>query len=476
MGDNGVERRRDFFFPPPTGPGWAMPTDSINASQGGGLRALGRALAHRNYRLFFAGQGISLVGTWMTRIATGWFAYRLAGREEARAAFLLGVVSFAGQSPTFFLAPFTGVLVDRWNRHRLLIATQVLFGIVSALLATLALSGLTGHLAIDLLIGLGLAQGLVNAFDMPARQAFLVEMVQRKEDLGNAIALNSSLVNGARLVGPSLAGVLIALTGEGWCFLIDAISYLAVIAAPLAMTVTPRPRPVHHAPVWQGIREGFVYAFGFAPIRDLLLLLALVSLAGMPYTVLMPIFAENVLGGGPYALGFLSAASGVGALAGALFLASRHTVLGLGRAIIVAAAVFGLGLIGFGLSRNLWLSLALMLLTGFGLMVQMAASNTILQTIVEEDKRGRVMSFYSMAFLGMVPFGSLLAGLLARAIGAPWTVIAGGLACIAGAGLFALRLPRLRTLTRPVYQRLGILPRIASGIQTATEMTRPPER
>jgi MFS family permease len=435
-----------------------MPGEASNADQPGGLRALGRALAHRNYRLFFAGQGVSLVGTWMTRIATGWLAFRLAGHEERQAALLLGVVSFAGQSPTFFLAPFTGVLVDRWDRHRLLVTCQVLFAVVSALLAVLAFSGLTGAGAIALLVLLGLVQGVVNAFDMPTRQAFLVEMVTRKQDLANAIALNSSLVNGARLVGPSLAGVLIALAGEGWCFLIDAVSYLAVIAALLAMQVTPRPRPVHHGPVWRGIGEGFRYAFGFAPIRDLLLLLALVSLAGMPYTVLMPIFAERVLGGGAYALGFLSAASGVGALAGALVLASRRTVLGLGRTIVLGSVVFGVGLVGFGLSSWLWLSLLLMVLTGFALMVQLAASNTILQTIVDEDKRGRVMSFYSMAFLGMVPFGSLLAGALAGYIGAPDTVIAGGLACIAGGLLFALRLPRLRELARPVYQRLGILP------------------
>jgi MFS family permease len=435
-----------------------MPGETSTIDPPRGLRSLGRALAHRNYRLFFAGQGISLVGTWMTRIAIGWLAYRLAGHGERESALLLGVVGFAGQSPTFFLAPLAGVLVDRWNRHRLLVTCQVLFGIVSALLSLLAFSGLSGAPAIGLLVGLSLVQGTVNAFDMPARQAFLLEMVTRKEDLGNAIALNSSLVNGARLVGPSLAGVLIALAGEGWCFLIDAVSYLAVIAALLAMTVTPRQRECQREPVWLGMREGFRYAFGFAPIRELLFLLALVSLAGMPYTVLMPIFAEHVLGGGPYALGFLSAASGLGALSGALVLASRHTVLGLGRAIVVATVVFGIGLIGFGLSRWLWLSLLLMLLTGFGLMVQMAACNTILQTIADEDKRGRVMGFYSMAFLGMIPFGSLLAGTLARSIGAEATVVAGGVACIMGGILFAARLPRLRALTRPVYQRLGILP------------------
>ncbi len=312
---------------------------------------------------------------------------------------------------------------------------------------------------------------------MPARQAFLIEMVTQRQELPNAIALNSSLVNGARLIGPSVAGVLIALTGEGWCFLIDAISYLAVIAALLAMDVKPREQPVRHVPVWQGLREGFAYAYGFAPIRSLLLLLALVSLAGMPYSVLMPIFAQSLVGekDAPYVLGFLSGASGVGALAGALYLASRRTVLGLGRTIAWAAAVFGVGLAGFALSNHLWLSLMMMVLTGFGMMVQMAASNTILQTIVEEDKRGRVMSFYSMALLGMTPFGSLLAGVLAHAIGAKWTVLIGGAACLLGAGLFALSLPRLRKLVRPLYVQLGILPEVAVGMQSATEQTRPPQ-
>jgi len=271
-----------------------------------------------------------------------------------------------------------------------------------------------------------------------------------------------------------VAGVIIALAGEGWCFLIDALSYLAVILALLAMDIPPRARARQRAPVWQEIREGVAYAFGFAPIRTLLLLLALVSFMGMPYTVLLPIFAEN-LGGGSYALGFLTGASGVGALVGALYLASRKTVLGLGRTIVVATLCFGLGLIGFALSRWLWLSLVMMLLVGFGMMVQMAASNTILQTIVEEDKRGRVMSFYSMAFLGMTPFGSLFAGSLASGIGAAWTVLLRGIACLFGALLFALYLPQLRDLVRPLYRRLGILPEVASGMEATAELTRPPQ-
>jgi MFS family permease len=434
------------------------------------LRSIGRALAHRNYRLFFIGQGVSLIGTWMTRVATGWLVFRLSGPDSA---FLLGVVGFAGQVPAFFLAPFAGVLVDRWDRHRILVVTQTLAMIQSALLALVAFRGEPGTTAILHIVLLSLFQGLINAFDMPARQAFLVEMVTSREDLPNAIALNSSLVNGARLVGPSVAGVLIALSNEGWCFLIDALSYLAVVAALLAMHIERRPRPIERPPLWGHLAEGFSYAFGFAPIRSLLLLLALVSFMGMPYSVLMPIFADQ-LGGGPYALGFLSAASGVGALIGALYLASRSTVLGLGRTIVVATMLFGAGLIGFALSGLLWLSLLTMVVTGFGMMVQMAASNTILQTIVDEDKRGRVMSFYSMAFLGMAPFGSLFAGALARELGASGTVLLGGISCIAGGALFALGLPQLRTQVRPIYTRLGILPEVATGLQSATELTQPP--
>lgn len=430
------------------------------------LAALGRALASRNYRLFFFGQGVSMIGTWMTRIATGWLVFFLAGPD---AAFLLGLVGFAGQLPSFFLAPLAGVLVDRWDRHRLLVGTQVLSLIQSVLLALVAFRAEPGLATIVPIILLALLQGLINAFDMPARQAFLVEMIEKKEDLPNAIALNSSLVNGARLVGPSVAGILLALTSPGWCFVVDAVSYLAVIASLLAMRLPPRERNAQATPLLRRLVEGFVYAFGFAPIRALLLLLALVSFMGMPYSVLLPIFAEHILEGGPYALGFLSGASGVGALAGALYLASRRSVLGLGRIIVVATVLFGLGLIGFSLSRLLWLSLLMMAVIGFGMMVQMAASNTILQTIVEEDKRGRVMSFYSMAFLGMAPFGSLFAGVLAGQIGVSGTVFVGRVACLVGAVVFAINLPRLRTLVRPIYSRLGILPEVAAGMQAAAE-------
>jgi MFS family permease len=435
-------------------------------------RSMARALAHRNYRLFFVGQGISLIGTWMTRVATGWLVFRLSGADSA---LLLGIVGFAGQVPSFFLTPFAGVLVDRWNRHRLLVFTQILSLIQSALLAVVAFRGEPGSATIWQIVVLSLFQGVINAFDMPARQSFLVEMIARKEDLANAIALNSSLVNGARLVGPSLAGILIALAGEGWCFLIDAISYVAVVLALLAMQIPAREVRHHPPPIWHGMKEGFRYAFGFAPIRTVLLLVALVSFMGMPYSVLMPIFAADILQGGPYVLGFLSTASGVGALVGALYLASRQTVLGLGNTIVIGTLLFGVGLIGFAFSTILWFSLFLMLFTGFGMMVAMAASNTILQTIVDEDKRGRVMSYFGMAFLGMTPFGSLFAGVLAGWIGADNTVLVGGIACVAGAVIFAFRLPDLRRLVRPIYTRMGILPEVAAGVQSATDLTQPVE-
>jgi MFS family permease len=434
-------------------------------------RFLARALAHPNYRLFFIGQGVSLVGTWMTRLATGWLVYRTAGGDEA---LMLGLVGFAGQIPAFFLAPLAGALVDRWDRHRTLLLTQILSLIQSALLALVAFRGGSGAGIISQIVALSVFQGLINAFDMPVRQVLLIQLIESREDLPNAIALNSFLVNGARLVGPALAGALIAAFGEAWCFTLDSISYLAVIASLLLMRLTPPERRPERGSLLGQLVEGIRYSFGFPPVRALILLLAAVSLLGMPDTVLLPMFADE-LGGGPYALGFLTAASGVGALAGAVLLASRRSVLGLGRLIVIASAVFALGLIGFAFSQKLWLSLLMMLATGFGMMVQMAASNTILQTISDEDKRGRVMSFFSMAFLGMAPFGSLLAGLLAGRVGAPWTVALSGAGCLLGGLVFAVNLPRLRLLVRPIYARLGILAEVAGGMQVATELTRPPQ-
>lgn len=385
---------------------------------------------------------------------------------------MLGLVGFAGQLPTFLLAPFAGVWVDRWNRHRLLIATQVLAMVQSLALAALALAGI---ITIPEILALSIFQGLINAFDMPGRQAFLIEMVEDRADLGNAIALNSSMVNVARLLGPSLAGIIIAAVGEGYCFLIDGLSYIAVIASLVAMRLKPAVKKAAAKPMLAEMRDGWTYVSTFSPIRSILLLLALISLVGMPYTVLMPVFAVNVLGGGAHTLGFLMAAVGTGALAAALRLAARKSVLGLGGVVVVSAATFGVGLIGFAFSRVLWLSLLLLFAVGFGVMQQMAASNTMIQTVVSSEKRGRVMSYYIMAFTGMAPFGSLLAGSAAQYLGAPATVVLGGSLCLLGAFWFRSQLKNIRAVLRPIYIGLGILPEIAEGIGAASALQSPPE-
>ena len=408
-----------------------------------------RALRHRNYRLFFGGQSLSLAGTWITRIATSWLVYRLTG-----SALILGIVGFCGQIPTLFLAPVAGVFVDRWDRRRVLLVTQVLSLVQSVALGVLTLLGI---ITVAEVLVLQVAQGIINAFDTPARQAFVVTMIADRADLPNAIALNSSMVNGSRIVGPSVGGIIIAAVGEGWCFMLDAVSYLAVIASLLAMRIEPDRRVRAPARVREELSAGFRYVTGFVPVRTLLLLLALVSIMGMPYTVLMPAVATRVLHGGANTLGFLMGATGIGALAAALYLASRHTVVGLGRAIAGAVVVFGAGLVAFGASHRLLISLLILPFVGGAFMLALAATNTIVQTIVEEHLRGRVMAFYAMAILGTSPIGSLLAGVLASRIGAPATIQLGGAACVAGGIVFAFRLPRLRELVRPIYVQQGII-------------------
>lgn len=408
------------------------------------------ALRSRNYRLFFFGQGTSLIGSWMTQTATIWLVYQLTN-----SALLLGVVGFTSQIPSFILAPLGGVFVDRWNTHKILVTTQVLAMIQSLALAVLAL---TGILDIWHIIFLSLFQGFINALDAPARQTFVPEMVESRNDLASAIALNSSLVNGGRLIGPAIAGIIIARVGASYCFLIDGLSYIAVIAALLAMKVKPKNIALKTGNSLQRLKEGFNYAFGFAPIRSILLLIALFSLMAMPYVTLMPIFATKILAGDAHTLGFLMAASGVGALAGGVYLSLRKTVLGLGRIIAFAPLICGIGIITFALSRVLWLSLLMSAVIGLGSILQISSSNTIIQTIVDDDKRGRVMSFFTMSFLGMVPFGNLLAGVLAERITAPSTLIIGGVTCILGSLLFTRQLPALRRLIRPIYTKAGILP------------------
>jgi MFS family permease len=441
-----------------------MKSDKSNLTT---LFLISRALHSSNYRLFFGGQSVSLIGTWITQIAMSWLVYRLTN-----SALLLGVVGFTSQIPVFLLTPFAGVLIDRWDRHRALVVTQTLSMAQSFALAILTL---TGVINVWHIIALSAFQGLIDAFDMPARQSFVVEMLEKREDLANAIALNSSMVNSARLIGPSIAGVLIATVGEGMCFLIDGISYTGVIAALVGMKITPRTIEAETSNVLQRLKEGFSYAFSFAPIRSILFLIGLVSLVGRPYLVLMPVFAKDVLHGGSHAFGFLMGASGIGALVGSIYLASRKTVRGLGKIIVLSAIIFSIGLVVFSLSQIFWLSFCMMLLTGFGMIVQMASSNTVLQTIVDEDKRGRVMSLYTMALMGMAPFGSLLAGVLGSKIGAQDTLLIGGIVCIVGSLVFARNLPKLREIIRPIYVKMGIIPEVAEGLRGTAELTVPPK-
>jgi MFS family permease len=465
-----------------------------------------RSLRHRNFRLFFIGQGISLIGTWMQQVAMGWLVYQMstamvrgASPEEknAEAAFRLGVVTFASQIPSFLLIPFIGVFLDHWNRHRVVITTQCLAMIQAAMLTALVFAGTVEYWHV---IALSVFLGCVNAFDMPGRQAFLPEMLESKEDLSNAIALNSSLFNGARLVGPMLAGFLIALLGVATCFLLNTLSYVAVLIALLAMQIPRRDSARHRSRVIQGMKEGFFYAFGFPPIRAIIVLIAMLSFVAIPYTALMPIFADRLRTNGPFTLGFIAdffllwdvdldaelnqgeviyalllTSSGVGALTGAIYMASRPSVLGLGIRITAATLAFGIGLIAFSQSVALWLSMLLLVFMSLSIMITMAGCNTILQTIVEDDKRGRIMSIYTMAFMGMSPLGSFLVGWLASQIGTRRAVLLCGLGCVVVAVVFARRLGSLRARIRPIYIAKGILTPEAPDIEPTREMLLPEE-
>ncbi len=406
-----------------------------------------RALAHRNYRLYFLGQLVSLTGTWMQSVAQSWLAYRLTG-----SAVLLGVVGFVSQVPSLLLAPAGGVIADRADRRRTLIATQSASMALAFALAVLTLSGQVRVTHILVLAGL---LGAVNGIDIPVRQSFVVDMVGR-DTLANAIALNSSVFNGARVVGPAVAGILVAAIGEGWCFAANGVSFLAVIASLVAMRLPPfRPHPATTSP-WASLLAGLGYVRRTRPVRALLLLLGLVSLTGMPYTVLMPIFADRILHGGARGLGLLMGATGVGAVTGAIALAARRGTSGLGRWLAFCAAGFGVALILFAFSRSFWLSMALLVPVGFFFVNQMAASNTLLQSLVPDGYRGRVMAAYAMMFMGMAPLGALAAGAAAERIGAPWTVAAGGLCCIVGAAVFAARIATLRDDARRMLLEIDL--------------------
>lgn len=416
-----------------------------------------RALRHRNYRLFFSGQSISLVGTWMQQVALSWLVYRMTNSP-----FLLGVVGFTSQVPSALVAPFAGVIADRYNRRRLLLMTQVCaMGQASAL----AILVLTHQITIKQIIFLSGLLGLINAFDIPIRQSFTVEMIEKKEDLGNAIALNSSIVNLAKLLGPTMAGILIPAVGEGMCFLLNAVSYIAVIYAITAMQVPHKQiKPSRH-PIFRELNDGVHYAFSSIPIRSILLLLGLMSFSGGFLQTLMPVFAKDIFLGGSRTLGFLIAASGFGALLGAVYLASRKSVIGLSKIIAFAAAVFSLSVLLLALSRNLFFSAGLMISAGFSVMVEMASSNTILQTIVEEDKRGRIMSLFTVAFIGMAPFGSFIAGTLAGRLSAPGALFVAGAACMAATVFFFRQLPQIRAHIRPIYAQKGIIPTVLPDVR-----------
>ncbi len=437
--------------------------DANNNQNVSGLRLLLRALQNRNYRLFFTGQGLSLIGTWMQSVAMSWLAYRLTN-----SIFFLGVVSFSNGIPVLFAAPFGGVIADKLDRKKILIVTQFLSMLQAIAVTALAITGviLPWHIII-----LSILLGTINGFDMPTRQAFVRELVDSPDDLPNAIALNSLIFNGARLIGPPIAGLLIAFVGEGICFLINAVSFIPVLLAFAAMKIKPLNIPRHNGSIITGLKDGLGYAFGFVPIKMILILLTFVGLVAMPYAVLLPVFARDILVGDSKTYGFLMAASGVGAITGALFLASQKNVTRLNKIILSSMCIFAVSAIIFSMSRALWFSMIMMVLIGFGLMALIVALNTLLQSIVDDSKRGRIMSLYSMSFIGLAPFGGLLVGTAAHSFGAPHTVQFCGALCLLAAVLFSRKLPQISRLIKPMYVRKGIVPAVADAIGTASTLS-----
>lgn len=430
------------------------------------FRTIFRALKSRNYRLYFTGQGVSLIGSWMQSVAMGWLVYRLT-----HSAFLLGVIGFTSQIPSLFFGPLAGVLADRMDKRRLLLIIQTAFMLQASLLAGLVL---TDRIGVRSLVGLSLWMGLVNAFDIPVRQSMVVQLVERPEDLANAIALNSMMFNGARLIGPSIAGLVLAAAGEGVCFLLNAVSFTAVIGALWAMK--PVPGAVgRKRRIIPELRDGFRYAWGFIPIRSILTVMALISLFGMSYHVLLPVFAKEILSGGPHTLGFLMGATGIGAVIGAFVMASRTSPAGLERVLPAAGAVFGFGLIVMALSRSPLFSYTMMAVIGLGMMTFMISCNTLIQTLVDEDKRGRMMALYAMAFMGTTPLGSLLVGSLASRIGAAQAAAIGGFLCLVCAAWFYRKLPEIRRAAHPVWISRGYAGDVSEGMEAASEMTTPKE-
>ena len=421
-----------------------------------------RALRHRELRIFFAGHGVSLVGTWMQQVALGWLVYRLTD-----SALLLGVIGFAGQFPGLLTTTFAGALADRWDRYRMLLAAQSLSLVQASILAILVLSG---EVEVWHLVVLAVFAALINGLDIPVRQALMVRLVGGAEDLPNAIALNSSIYNAARLIGPAIAGVLIAWVGEGPVFVLNALSFIAVLAALLSLRLPRAVGERRAGGMLRSIGDGFRYAWGFAPIRDMLIVLGVMSLVAVPYMVLLPVFAGEVLGGGARTLGLLTSCAGLGALLGALWLASRESLLGLGRVVVRATALCGVSLAVFALSASLLLSCLALVVVGGTIMITTASTNTVLQTLVSDEMRGRVMSLYAMSFVGVTPIGSLAGGAIAESVGGPLTVAVGGMGCLALSVWFGRRLVPLRELVLPAYEQLGILPEVARGLQSATDL------
>jgi len=397
-----------------------------------------RSLSNRNYRLFFAGQGISLLGTWMQNIASSWLIYRLSG-----STFILGLSGFFTLAPVFFISPFAGVLGDRWNRHKILIVVQVMAMIQALTFATITLAGIVQVWHILLM---SCILGIINAFEMPTRQAFIMEMVGDISLLPNAIALNSSIFNGSRLIGPAIAGIIVSLAGEGFCFLLNGISYIAVIAAFISMDLSKVRSVTAGRNFLHEMKEGFSYMAGHIPIRDLLLVAAMISFFSMTFPVLLPVFATDILGGGSHTFGLLVSSSGAGAFIATIFLAMREDIKGLGRIMNIAIYALAGGLIVFSFSKTLYLSMSILVILGFSMITTLASCNTVLQTIVDENKRGRVMSFYVMAFTGFAPAGSLLSGIISSKAGAPMTLLIFGLACMAFGIAFSFRMPLVKKI------------------------------
>lgn len=386
------------------------------------LAELFSALSAKNYRIYFTGQGISLIGTWMQRTTMGWFVYRLTGSP-----FLLGLIGFLSQIPSVFIGPFAGVWADKFNRHSIIKLTQA-----AALLqaTTLGVLVVTNNIQIWHIVILSLLSGVTEAIDAPARQSFVIELIQKRSLLTNAIALNSAMFNGARLIGPSLAGIIIAVSNEGVCFLINGISYIAVLVSLFMIKVPFKEYVDTGQSMFVKIKQGWKYSFSHLPIKFMIANISVITMFGMSYAVLMPIFAKDILHGSSKTMGFLMSCAGVGALIGAIYLASRKSISGLNKRMHTALSMFSIALILFSLSTNIIFSMSLMLVIGFGLMFQMASSNTILQNVVDDEMRGRVMSLHSMAFMSIAPFGSLMAGFLSKTIGAPLTLMFCAVVCL----------------------------------------------